>query len=165
MDQIPDFWRTEVFHPLSVHFPIVLLLLATALQVVLTFLPREKYRAWWYMGTGLLVLGTISAWIAIYTGSQADGIVSRQICDPTVLKAHENAGYTTGYLFLIASIMQLGWWFIRHQQIKNLLRWVLPIMMVVGAGYLTYTGHQGATLVYQQAAGVYQPSDDCKEFE
>ena len=165
MDTVPDFWRTEVYHALSVHFPIVLLLLATVLQVVLAFFSRGRYHSWRYMGTGLLVSGTIAVWIAIYTGSQADGIVSRKICDPTVLKAHENAAYATGYIFLAATMLNLLGWFVRRNLIKTVLHWGVPILLMVGSGYLFYTGHQGAMLVYQQAAGVYQPSGDCKEFE
>lgn len=35
---------------------------------------------------------------------------------------------------------------------------------MIGSGILIYTGHLGATLVYQQAAGVHIPSEDCSEF-
>jgi uncharacterized protein (DUF2237 family) len=38
------------------------------------------------------------------------------------------------------------------------------ILSLVGSGFLIYTGHLGASLVYQQAAGVHIPSDDCSEF-
>lgn len=37
-------------------------------------------------------------------------------------------------------------------------------LMLIGSGYLVYIRHLGAQLVYQQAAGVYHPSEDCSEF-
>jgi uncharacterized membrane protein len=163
--QVPDFWRTAVWHPLSVHFPIVLLLLASGMQVTLSFFRDAHCRSWRMMGTGLLVLGTATAWLAIYTGSLADGIVSRELCDPTVLKDHENTAFTTGYVFLAAVVINLIWWWLPHQKLKSLLKWVLAIVLLAGSGFLMYTGHKGATLVYQQGAGVYQPSEDCVEFE
>jgi putative Mn2+ efflux pump MntP len=41
---------------------------------------------------------------------------------------------------------------------------IAVVLALVGSGFLAYTGHLGATLVYQQAAGVHIPSEDCHEF-
>jgi len=41
---------------------------------------------------------------------------------------------------------------------------IILILVITGSGFLSYTGHLGAGLVYQQAAGVYTPSEDCNEF-
>ena len=57
MDQLPDFWRTEVFHPLSVHFPIVLLLLATLFK----FIGLWSSKVTWDHG-GRLILDTWRDW-------------------------------------------------------------------------------------------------------
>ena len=160
MDQIPDFWRTEVFHPLSVHFPIVLLLLATLFKLISLWSSKIT---WDHGGRVLLVLGVIGVWISIYTGNLADGIVSRQLCDPTVLKEHENFAYTTAWIFTIALLIELISNYVDLLKTK-ITSIILVLMLLSGSATLTYVGHLGAELVYQQAAGVNVPSEDCSEF-
>lgn len=162
MQEIPDFWRTEVFHPLSVHFPIALLVVAFLFKVVALKYSRE---VWERGGTVLLIGGVVMVWVAIFTGDLADGVVSRKICDPTVLKDHENMAWTTAWLFTaglgIDLLRQL-----KYPIFRNLLvRLLMILILAIGTGTLSYTGHLGATLVYQQAAGVYTPSGNCAEFE
>ena len=160
MDQIPDFWRTEVFHPLSVHFPIVLLLLATLFKLISLWSSKIT---WDHGGRVLLVLGVIGVWISIYTGNLADGIVSRQLCDPTVLKEHENFAYTTAWIFTIALLIELISNYV--DLLKTRITFIILVLMLLsGSATLTYVGHLGAELVYQQAAGVNVPSEDCSEF-
>lgn len=161
MDQLPEFWRTEVWHPLSVHFPIALLVTAFLFKLLDLFLAGQT---WNKAGSLLLLLGTLGAWIAIYTGNLADGIVSRQICDPTVLKDHENASFTVAWLFTVAAFINFAGLVAFLKSYKRLLKMVVFVLMFVGSGFLVYTGHLGATLVYQQGAGVYKPSGDCLEF-
>lgn len=162
MEQIPEFWRTEVFHPLSVHFPIALLVVAFCFKTIALGYRRE---VWERGGTILLGLGVVAIWIAIFTGNLADGIVSRQLCDPTVLKQHENLAWTTAYIFtagLAVDLLRL----LKFPLFKNLFFLISAvIILAVGTGYLVYVGHLGARLVYEQAAGVYTPSADCAEFE
>lgn len=161
MNEVPEFLRTEVWHPLSVHFPIALLLIATLFKFASLFV---KTKTWENAGSFLLYLGTVGAWISIFTGDMADGIVSRELCDPTVLKDHENAAWTLVWLFSVASLIDI----IRITKIislkPKLIKVVAVLLMLVGSGFLMYTGHLGAKLVYQQGAGVYQPSEDCSEF-
>lgn len=162
MEQIPDFWRTEVFHPLSVHFPIALLVVAFLFKIVSLRYSRE---VWERGGTILLILGVITLWVAIFTGDLADGIVARKLCDPTILKDHENMAWTTAWLFTVGLGVEL------LRQLKYpifnslLFRLLMILLLAIGNGTLAYTGHLGATLVYQQAAGVYTPSENCAEFE
>ncbi|HET8753369.1 MAG TPA: DUF2231 domain-containing protein [Salinimicrobium sp.] len=164
MEQIPDFWRTEVYHPLFVHFPIGLLLTAFLFKIIALKYSREL---WEMGGNVLLFLGTIGLWIAVYTGDRAGAAVTRGLCDPTILKDHENFGYYAGYLFSAALVLEL------LRLSKNailvrksfLLKILSIILLALGAATLTYVGHLGATLVYQQGAGVYHPSEDCSEFE
>ncbi|WP_199898069.1 hypothetical protein [Marinilabilia salmonicolor] len=50
------------------------------------------------------------------------------------------------------------------KKFQQILRTVIIALIITGTGFLVYAGHLGATLVYQQAAGVYTPSEDCIEF-
>lgn len=162
METLPSIWRTEVLHALSVHLPLVSLILATLFFLVALFLKRS----WLKKASGaLLIIGTIGAWIAMLTGDAADGIVSRSLCDPTVLKTHENLASLTTILFTIASVIyilqsMIDW----GVKIKMIFHIIMGLLMVAGTVILMYVGHLGASLVYQQGAGTHQPSQDCSEF-
>ncbi len=161
MNGLPDFPRTEVWHPLVVHFPLAILLLAVVL-----FLAGIIFRRVFIENTGrlLFVLGTIGGWLAIITGTLADAVVSREICDPTVLETHETNAYITAALFSLISVVVILDYFGFLNRIKKLSLILLIGLSLAGTAFLTYTGHLGAKLVYQQAAGVYTPSEDCREF-
>ena len=161
MSQLPDFWRTEVYHPLFVHFPIALLLMGTFFKIFALW-GKGLYLS--FSGTILLVTGTLSGWLAIYTGSLADGIVSRTICDPTVLEDHENAAYTMIWLFTVALIIDVSNHFNLLKLKKQLVNFLVVLILITGSGFLAYVGHLGASLVYQQAAGVHIPSENCAKF-
>lgn len=163
---ITGFWRTEIWHPLSVHFPIALLLFATLTLLVSFFLKEFNKRPWEIAASLLLFSGCLAAWIAIYTGNLADGIVARKICDPTVLKDHEIAGQTMTYLFTGAALLNmLVLTNLLKSQLRILTFYLSFLLMLTGSGYLIYTSHLGASLVYQQGAGVYNHSVDCAEYE
>ncbi|MFD2164239.1 DUF2231 domain-containing protein [Paradesertivirga mongoliensis] len=158
-------WREEIWHPLSVHFPIALLLFATMISAVSLFVKKETRNTWQFAGSLLLFTGSLAAWLAIYTGGIADGAVARTICDPTILKDHENASYTMAYLFSAAAFINLILIFMKLQEtFATFLKYGMVLVMLTGSGYLVYTSHVGATLVYQQGAGVHKPSADCKGF-
>lgn len=142
MDQLPDFWRTEVFHPLSVHFPIVLLLMATLFKLIALWSSKIT---WDHGGRLLLLLGVFGIWISIYTGDLADGIVARQLCDPTILKEHENLAYTTAWIFTISLLLEI---LMRYIDIikTRIISIILVLLMLCGTGTLMYVGHLGESL-------------------
>lgn len=158
------FVRTEVWHALSVHFPIALLLFSTFTMLTSFVVRAGSSQNWRNAASGLLYAGTIAAWISIYTGNLADGIVARKICDPTILKDHEIAAQTMTFLFTAAVLLNL---ILLSQVLKPILRQtasvLILLLMMVGSGYVVYKGHLGANLVYQQGAGVYKHNVDCDE--
>ncbi len=158
---MPDFFRTETWHPLTVHFPIVLLVVATLFKLISL---KSEQQVWHLGGTILLYAGVVMAWVTIFTGDMADGIVSRAICDPTVLYSHESNAYIVAWIFSAAAAIDILFRTVKNLQ-RNVFKIALVVLMMIGTGFLTYVGHLGATLVYQQAAGVYVPSEDCSEFE
>ncbi|MGM0459783.1 MAG: DUF2231 domain-containing protein [Bacteroidota bacterium] len=168
MNELPGMWRTELWHVMLVHFPIVLLPGAALLRVLSRFI-TDKHSGFLLKASRLsLVVGVIFAWIAVYTGSLADSIVVRDLCDPTVLEDHENSGYTVGVLFTIAALIDIGAMkFLagRKRLVKKLTEWIVLLILLAGSGYVAYTAHLGASMVYQQGAAVYMPSSDCSEFE
>ncbi|TPE43011.1 DUF2231 domain-containing protein [Pontibacter mangrovi] len=160
----PTFWRTEVWHPLTVHFPVALLTFATLVKLFAIFLKPASADFWQKTGSFLLYFGTLAAWLSLFTGDMADGVVSRKLCDPTVLKDHEIYAQLLTYTFTAAALADVA---LRSGLLKfkpRLLQVLVLLLMLVGTGLLTYAGHLGARVVYQQAGGVYVPTGDCAEF-
>jgi uncharacterized membrane protein len=161
-----NFMRPEVWHALSVHFPIALLPVATITVLVSFFITDVNKKHWRMAGTFLLFAGCLTAWIAIYTGNIADGVVARKLCDPTVLKDHEIAGQTMTYLFTAAAGANLlGLTNMISTRLKVLAFYLSFLLMLTGTGYIVYTGHIGATLVYDQGAGVKDHKVDCSKYK
>lgn len=167
MTELPSLWRTELWHPMVVHFPIVLLIGAAFLRSFSKFFKSENEAFLIKTSRLSLFVGIITVWIAVYTGTLADAIVVRELCDPTVLEDHENAGYTIGILFTIVALFDLGAIkFLREREFLNSLsEWVIIATLLIGAAYVGYSAHLGASLVYQQGAAVYEPTVGCSEFE
>jgi uncharacterized membrane protein len=167
MDGIPSMWRTELWHPLLVHFPIALLLAGTALRLIGAF--RGCYISLQFLvpfGRLLLLLGTIGAWAAVYTGSLADAEVVRSLCDPTVVEAHENWAYWVAGLFTGGLLVDaLLWADLSALGLRGGLTILLMGCLLAGSAGLVYVGHLGSRLVYQQGAAVHHPAPDCAAFE
>jgi len=170
LQSLPSMWRTELIHPLFVHFPIALLIFSTLalLLVRLKLWPRYQMSV---RGGGLLMLfaGVALAWVSVYTGTQADSVVGRHVCDPTVLEDHEHFAFTTAYLFSGVAIIEIAGSFFRARRwypaVRRFFVAGVLILHLLGTATIGYVGHLGAKMVYQQAAAVHQPSEDCSEFE
>jgi uncharacterized membrane protein len=161
----PSIWRIELWHPLVVHFPIVLLLVGAFFRIGVIGLPESWKPKFLTAARILLLMGVLGAWAAIWTGSEAYYEVVRTLCDPTVADSHEYFAYWTGVLFSAGIVLDaLEWCRFRPSSLAHLLTTSIVLCFLAGSLTLIYTGHQGMKLVYQQSAGVYQPTDQCSAF-
>jgi uncharacterized membrane protein len=167
MDGLPSLWRPELYHPMAVHFPIVLLMTGTVFWLLGSI--EYQNQRWGFLrpsGQLLLAAGAVSVWVAVYTGDMADAEVVRSLCDPTVVEEHEELAYVVGYIFTGTVALDLA-----RARISGLQKWsqwfggLIGVALIAGSVLLGYVGHLGASLVYQQGAGVYHPSETCEEFE
>lgn len=164
--------RVELLHPLIAHFPIGCLSLAVALQVIFQFIRAIAKREILTLRTTsdiVLGFGVLGAWAAVLAGDEAEDIVNRVICDPTVTAEHEYYAKLASILFSISLAFVLARIVLRKKELSLLFRSILEVGVVAlqlsGLAALLYTGHLGASLVYQQGAAVYHPSPECVEFE
>jgi hypothetical protein len=111
-------------------------------------------------------LGVIFTWAAVFSGDRAEEIVNRVLCDPTVTHDHGDWAYKTSYFFTAILILDLlAWRDLIPLSFISVTRYGIVIALVISLAILVRTAHLGASLVYQQGAGVYHPTAQCKEFE
>jgi len=158
-------WREELLHPFLAHLPIVLIPLALGLRAASSAL--RKSRQWDFLAPAsrlVLVLAALAAWTALLSGGLAEDVVNKTICDPTVTQEHESFADWTTYLVTLAAVTDLA----QLKLIGARWRWLSyasVLALLASMGLIAKTGHLGASLVYQQGAGVYHPTPECKEFE
>ncbi|NIT55437.1 MAG: hypothetical protein GWN00_04135, partial [Aliifodinibius sp.] len=83
MQEPLSMWRVELIHPFVIHIPIALLIVGSLFWIGSLWL-HKRYGFLRPSARLLLFIGTVGAWIAVYTGSLADAEVARTLCDPTV---------------------------------------------------------------------------------
>jgi uncharacterized membrane protein len=166
MTELPSMWRVELLHPKVVHFPIALLAFGTLLFIAALWAgKRERFSFLLPAARLTLLAGVLGSWAAVITGRMADPIVVRDLCDPLVLESHERLAYLMSAMFTAG--LALDFAFSRRGQSIYGLK-ILPLTAAIylaATGLLFYIGHLGGKLVYQQAAAVHQPAEDCREFE
>ena len=146
---IPDisFSGFPNYHPLVVHFPIVLLIIAVIAQLICVFKPTNLTLRW---GTFYLLLGgTIGAFLAINVfDAHVSGDVSNEIFD--AYETHHLFADLTFWTALVATTLRL----IANVWIRK--RWieiVLMIIVLLTAVFVAVTGHYGAGLTYIHGVG------------
>jgi uncharacterized membrane protein len=139
---------SEVFshiHPIMVHFPIALIIIATCFDFLIAITKRKLSPR---QGLWLWVIGFLFAWIAVGTGPDEDARGNTNI-----LHTHENLAHiSTIVAFLIVA---LRFYFLVKK--KEFLRFSLTlycILSLVCTICILSTGYFGGKMVYDQGVGV-----------
>lgn len=152
-------WRTELWHSFIVHLPVVTLFLSSIAAILKLFISNTVYRLFltqtvWIM----LIIGVASGWVAIYTGELAYTIEVRKICDAEVLRSYQWWAYATLIVYSFTLVTGIASK-ISGGRFLSIIKIIKRILLFIGLTGLLYTGHLGASLVYQQdAQGMYSIS-------
>lgn len=149
MEFIPE-WAPNI-HPMIVHFPIALFMLAIIMDVVGYVLPEE----WWDEKKNLILYGLsgIAAVGTYFSGKEAADSVFIEAETQNLLTAHADwAEYTVWFMGLYA-LLRIGIYFWDKSESK-VIRIGLTLLSFVGAFLLFQTGDRGAQMVYQYGVGV-----------
>lgn len=138
----PNFLKEFLnLHPLIVHFPIVLLLLALVAQLAVLFFPKSDQLKW--LTFFFLLTGCIGTYIAIQTAMHISGDADDKAIE--IFETHQQFGNLTLWFSLAATIIRFAIikWFS-----KKWLEIILTAAVITIAVFVTITGHHGAQLVH-----------------
>lgn len=156
MIQLPPIPSWDGLHPLIIHFPIALLLVAPLLVLVGALLKPEKGRPVLYVALALMIAGTLSIFLAAATGEAAGKLAERTPQIDAVLERHEELADATRAVFsgLTAIFAAIIFGPMALQKLSGrLVSTVLPLVFLlfygVGVLLLTNTAHNGGRLVHE----------------
>ena len=136
--------KTELIHPIVVHFPIALIIAGFFIDVISLFFTREKCLS--KAGFYLMVLGTLAAIVAFTTGylftdhPTEGGILS-------VFEKHETGALITMIVMIIGSACRI--WLVVKKKEETSLKWIPFVFYLLGFLAVSFTGFQGGRMVYE----------------
>jgi uncharacterized membrane protein len=156
MLQFPAIPSWDALHPLIIHFPIALLLIAPIFIVVGAVLTPTKGRSYLIAALVLLLVGTAAIFMAVETGEAAGKLAERAPGMEQVLETHESLAERTQAVFSVLSVIFLALlavpWLLKRADTR-LTTTILPLAFLVlysaGALLLVNTAHNGGRLVHE----------------
>jgi uncharacterized membrane protein len=134
-------------HPVIVHFPIALLVVAALLATISLFIKKESWKEWMFKN---LVLGLAFVPLAIIAGIIEEQNLQHNEAIHSVLTIHKYNGFV---VLIIYSILTIWFWRRKNSiQKKEYTAWVLCLLLATGL--LSYQGYLGGKMVFDLGAGV-----------
>lgn len=134
-------------HPMVVHFPIALLVTAVVFEALALWRRSERLRT---TSLDMLVVGVLSAGVAIVTGHMAEEAAERAGIPEQVLELHETPAFVAFWIFLALLGLRLA---IRRELVRE--KPVLSLALgLAGVMVLLVASYFGGDLVYGFGAGV-----------
>ncbi len=149
MQLIPD-WAPNP-HPMLIHFPIVLVVLAASTDVVRLLLPRNRVLS--EASTAFFVLAALSAVAAYVSGRLAATTVFAPGMAHSLIDDHGSWGLLTTSALVGIAAFRLVCWLKRWLDTKY-LRMAFAILGATAFFLVQQTAERGARLVYEQGVGV-----------
>ncbi|HED19296.1 MAG TPA: DUF2231 domain-containing protein [Gammaproteobacteria bacterium] len=142
-------------HPMLVHFPIVLLLIAVAIDFVV-LLKKGDLAAKDCLPTSGLAALVLAALAAIAAASFGDIALDKAVelgFNKAALEQHEELGLTTLWILLGLALWQMfARW--RGMQLKATMGWVFFAVSLAGTAVLLTAAYFGGELVYSLGVNV-----------
>ena len=145
----------DALHPLIVHFPIALLLVAPILVLGGMLLPRHS-TGLFIAALVLMAIGTVATYFAISTGEAAAEIAERMTPVSAILENHEELAETTRVIFTVLTVIFVAILFgpmLFKRRLGDRSSLVLNAAFLLlyfgGTLVLVKVAHQGGRLVHE----------------
>jgi len=156
MLMLPPIPAWQAIHPLVIHFPIVLLLIAPLFIVIGSVMEPARSFSFLLVALILMSLGTASTFVAVSSGEAAANIAERIPQAKGVLEEHQELAEITQSVFSALTLIFASIVFVPvllKLQPTRAISTVLPLVFLVfyatGAISLANTSHQGGRLVHE----------------
>lgn len=154
-------WAPSI-HPMIVHFPIAIFLLAALMDVISYFLPKS----WWDEKKNLILYGfaSASAIAAFFSGQSAADKVFIEAQTQNLLTRHADWAEYTVWFLVLYFLARTGFYFWKKSEIK-LPRIVFTLLSFLGIYLIFQTADRGAEMVFGHAVGVQQMEETVSDTE
>jgi uncharacterized membrane protein len=142
-------------HPLVIHFPIALLLVAPLFIIAGIIVSPQKGRPFLFAALILMLLGTGGTFLAISTGEAAGQVADRTPAISAVLERHEDLAEMTRIVFSVLTFLFAAILFLPRllKEPSGVTARILPLAFLLfysaGAVILVNTAHNGGRLVHE----------------
>ena len=155
MNLLPPGPTWDGLHPLVIHFPIALLLVAPVFIVAGLAAPRLAPSCFAAAVT-LMGLGVVATWVAVASGHAAAELVEQEGAVRAVLQRHAKLGELTRNVFTALTLVFAAFVFLPARLKRPLSRGLTAglgllflVLYAAGALLVANTAHQGARLVHE----------------
>ncbi len=157
MIDLPPIPSWDALHPLVVHFPVALLLVAPVLVLLGLVLEPKRGRGILVAALVLMVLGTVASWVAVGTGEAAGRMAERTPAVSAILEQHQELAESVRLVFTALTAVFAAVLFVPALMRRQLGRAATTSLLVVFLGFyavgallLANTAHNGGRLVHEQ---------------
>jgi uncharacterized membrane protein len=153
---LPPIPSWDALHPLIIHFPIALLLVAPLFIIAALLVSAPRRQAFMISALALMILGTASVYVALSTGEAAGKLAERTPQINAALERHENLAERTrltftGLTVILAGILVVSR-SVKPEPSRAMSAMILVVFLVLYGGaaqLLINTAHHGGLLVHQ----------------
>jgi uncharacterized membrane protein len=141
-------FNTSHFHPIIVHFPVAIIIVGFAAEVISLFFKSEKCLS--KTGFYLMIFGTlaaISAWATgqLFTDEPTRGEILK------VFNMHETGGLITMLIMIIGLTFRI--WIVAKKKDDSPLKWIAFGLYFLAFCAVSFTGYMGGHMVYDFMLG------------
>jgi uncharacterized membrane protein len=138
------------WHPIVVHFPLALVIVAALLFAAARVLRRESYAATLAtVGTWNLCLGALAALLALATGLAA--VIGLHVGPAAHLAISLHVKWA---IFTTLALVLLAVWRGAGSAQESRPSWIFMVVLLAATGALIVTGYRGGQNVYRYGVGV-----------
>jgi uncharacterized membrane protein len=162
---LPPWPGWDGLHPLVIHFPVALLLIAPVF-LVLSVIAGRHATGFSLSALILLAIGTAAAYVAVETGEAAAELADRTEAITAGIMRHQALADRTVLVFTAITVVYavlLGLSLLvkkfAGRRVRVAIAMVVLVAVMGGALQLASTAHQGGMLVHKLGVHALQPPD------